>query len=68
MNKCKIAKIINVIFCIALIIIMMHVTYNSWSSCNYNLLSFFASLYIDSVMGIMIYLGINWWINKYLKK
>lgn len=65
MNKYKIAKIVNAIICITLIVVIMRIAYNEWSL--YNLSSFFVSLFVHGFWGIVVYLGIDWILRKFLK-
>lgn len=68
MSKYKIAKIVNIIVCIALVAFIMRMAYNTWSMYGpYTLFSFFASLFVHGGMGIMVYLGINSLLKKILK-
>lgn len=66
-NK-KIAKIVNTIVCIILLVfILMRMIYNAWSMFGYSWISFFSSLIILGGFMGMMYLGINWVLNKILK-
>ena len=68
MSKYKIAKIVNIIVCIALVVFIMRMAYNTWSMYGpYTLFSFFASLFVHGGLGIMIYLGIDWVLKKLFK-
>jgi uncharacterized integral membrane protein len=64
----KIAKIVNTIVCIVLLVFVMQKIYGVWSEYGpYTWLSFIFSLIIHgSVIG-MGYLGINWLLDKILK-
>lgn len=65
----KIAKITNAIVCIVLLVFLMQVIYNAWSEYGpYTWLSFFSSLIIHGGVVGMIYLGIDWVLNKILIK
>lgn len=69
MKRCKkIAKIINTIVCIVLLVFVMQKIYDVWSMYGpYTWLSFVSSLIIHGGVVVMIYLGINWLLNKYIK-
>lgn len=69
MKRCKkIAKIVNAIVCIVLLVfILMRMVYNGWSMYGHNWISFFSSLIILGGFIGMMYLIINWVLNKILK-
>nr|DAN35741.1 MAG TPA: hypothetical protein [Caudoviricetes sp.] len=58
-KKYKIAKTINILFSIGIVITIMLCAYNAWSlNGKYTWFSFFASL------GIMIYCGVDWILRR----
>lgn len=68
MSKYKIAKIVNIIVCISLMVFIMQNAYNAWSMYGpYTLFSFFVSLFVHGGFCIMIYLGIDWVLKKLFK-
>lgn len=68
MSKYKIAKIVNIIVCISLVIFIMRIAYNTWSMYGpYTLFSFFVSLFVHGGFWIIIYLCIDWVLKKLFK-
>lgn len=59
-KKYKIAKAINVLVCMGIVVVLMLGAYNAWSQYGkYTLFSFFASLVMHGALGIMIYCGVD---------
>ena len=68
MKRYKIAKKVNIIVCILLVVFVMRMAYNAWSANGpYTTFSFFASLVIHGGMGLLIYLGIDSLLKKFFK-
>jgi len=64
-KKYKIAKAINILLCISMVVTIMLCVYDAWSlNGEYTLFSFFASLAIHGGLGIMMYCGIDWILRK----
>ena len=63
------AKIINASICICGAILIMIAAYNQWSQYGeYTVFSFLCSLFIHGGLMFMIYLGINWVIDRLFNK
>lgn len=68
-SKYGVARICNSILCLALLIIIMRATYNTWSMYGqYTLYSFLVSLFIHGTFSGMIYLVIDYLMRKFMKK
>ena len=64
-KKYKIAKAINILLCMGIVVAIMHCTHKAWSlNGEYNLFSFFASLVMHGALGIMIYCGVDWILRR----
>lgn len=64
-KKYKIAKTINILFSIGVVITIMLCAYNAWSlNGKYTWFSFFASLVMHGTLGIMIYCGVDWILRR----
>ena len=60
-KKYNIAKTINILFSIGVVITIMLCAYNAWSLYGeYTTFSFFASLVMHGTFGVMIYCGIGY--------
>lgn len=60
-KKYNIARLINILVCMGIIVAIMLCTYNAWSlNGEYTLFSFFASLVMHGVLGIMIYCVVDY--------
>lgn len=60
MTKYEKYRIINAMFCIALVVVIMISAYKTWSMYGeYTIASFFVSLLMHGGFGLMIYLGID---------
>lgn len=60
-KKYNIAKAINTLVCMCIVVAIMLCAYNVWSlNGEYTLFSFFASLVMHGALGIMIYCGVDW--------
>lgn len=65
----KVGKALNAIFSVVLLIIIMRCAYNEWSNhAVYTVWSFFVSLFIHGTLVGMIYLGVDWLLNKFLNE
>ena len=64
-KKYNIAKAINILVCMGIVVAIMLCAYNAWSlNGEYTLLSFFASLVMHGGLGIMIYCGVDWILRR----
>lgn len=64
-KKYKIAKAINILVCMGIVVAIMLCAYNAWSLYGkYTTFSFFASLVMHGGLGIMIYCGIDWILRR----
>lgn len=64
-KKYKIAKIINIIFCIALAVTIMLYAHHEWSKYGtYGAFQFISSLVFHGGFAVMIYCGIDWILRK----
>lgn len=64
-RKYKIARTINILVCVGIVIAIMLCAYNAWSLYGeYTLFSFFASLLLHGTLGVMIYCGIDWILRR----
>lgn len=64
-KKYKIAKTINILICMGIVVAIMLCAYNAWSLYgDYTLFSFFASLVVNGVLGVMIYFGVDWILRR----
>lgn len=60
-RKYKIAKAINILVCMGIVVAIMLGAYNAWSVYGeYTLVDFFISLFIHGAFGAMIYCGVDW--------
>lgn len=59
-KKYNIAKAINILVCMGIVVAIMLCAYNAWSlNGEYTLFSFFASLVMHGGLGVMIYFGVD---------
>lgn len=64
-KKYKVAKTINILFSIGVVITIMLCAYNAWSlNGKYTWFSFFASLVMHGAFGVMIYCGVDWILRR----
>ena len=64
-RKYKIAKAINILFSIGVVITIMLCAYNAWSVYGeYTSVNFFISLFMHGTLGIMIYCGVDWILRR----
>lgn len=64
-KKYNIAKAINILVCMGIVVAIMLCAYNAWSlNGEYTLFSFFASLVVHGGLGIMIYCGVDWILRR----
>lgn len=64
-KKYNIARAINIMVCICIVVAIMHCTYNAWSLYGkYTTFNFFASLVVHGGLGIMIYCGVDWILRR----
>lgn len=67
--KYNLVRDINMIVCIAIVIVIMICAYKAWSQYGeYTIMSFITSLIIHGSFGTMIYFGIDYVIRKLFKK
>lgn len=60
-KKYKIARVINIIFCIGIVLMIMIHAYHEWNKYgDYGVFQFVVSLVYHGGSGIMIYFGIDW--------
>lgn len=64
-KKYNIARIINILFSMGIVVAIMLCAYNAWSLYgDYTLYSFFASLVVHGGLGVMIYCGVDWILRR----
>lgn len=64
-KKYKIAKVVNILVCMCIVVTIMLCAYNAWSlNGEYTLFSFFASLVVHGALGVMIYCGVDWILRR----
>ena len=64
-KKYNIARAINILFSIGVVITIMLCAYNAWSVYGkYTCGSFFASLVVHGGLGVMIYCGVDWILRR----
>lgn len=64
-KKYNIARIINVLFCLGIVVTIMLCAYNAWSLYGeYTSFSFFASLVMHGALGVMIYCGVDYILRR----
>lgn len=64
-KKYNIAKVINILVCMGIVVAIMHCAYNTWSlNGEYTLFSFFASLVMHGGLGIIIYCVVDWILRR----
>lgn len=67
MKAFKFLNFLNALVCIIGVALIMVFAYYSWSeNGNYNLVSFFGSLFIHGSLGVIVYLSIKWLLTKLL--
>ena len=65
MKAFKFLNFLNALVCIIGVALIMVYAYYSWSeNGNYNLASFFSSLFIHGSLGVIVYLSIKWLLTK----
>lgn len=64
-KKYKIAKVINILFSMGIVVTIMLCAYNVWSlNGEYTLFSFFASMVVHGGLGVTIYCGVDWILRR----
>lgn len=68
-KKYNIARVINIVICVLIAATIMYYAYIAWSmNGRYTFMSFLISLLIHGGMSFMIYLAINWVLEKIFKR